>query len=1022
MKKTVKLLLVFVLVNFAFVGYALAAKVNVTGHDDPLDEKDKIKDNNKVNLEVGNHAYITLPDGSKAYCVDPGQGGLAGAGQCTPTVLDDKDEFTKSAKYIFTNGNGDAELGNALRISGVASGYSNAKESDNIECAYIGAAASAAKGTNYKFSDSTTSSWGSTCSNISMSGTGVKLAGQALDSTTTPTTSTTGGKPTYKIEEKKDKLVVTIVNNTDVNIEINTTCVEATGCQNTTLAPKKTLKLTIKSTSSDCATIPSYFSGEIKYTPSGGGAVTPPGGSSKECTEVTVYKCAAGLQRYIACSNWDSGTPAGGGGTPSTGGEQVITMEHGGTDQIPVPCDPTIPPASDPCPFDKDDYVQELPGDGLGDREKDAMCDTAIDKLLIDQATKVNKDDKLINDCGYLDENRITTSPSGFNPYCRDWYCVEDYTFNTPPVALEIAQKNITSGTFFSFVQPELKDQTHVICYSKNHLDDLKDNIKAAMAYGSDYNDYEKGEYTCTPQHHCNTCQYTETDADGNPKTVTGASCAHCGEYWTHTETLTLTHYYGKVDSDTFTYSWDKATSSSSTSGNGATCPHSSADNYTKGSIKMNALKTEYVDKQIEEFMKCTDFDLNTMLAFNNECKRTLQFNYYDGKEFNITPVNLKTNTSSNISTTKVEGNYFCPVSTSNLAPGSRDGCHDSAGSKAVKVSTPPEGGSGSAISVSIPTAATHTTLSIDVENTYKINGVDIYNDYSAQTRCFDTAIYDKTGLGGYGLSLCPNVDTTQNGWPVSYKTQHGLYRYSFDIKDINSCISNNTQDFGLGTTDNHYNIDCIYEVNGCKTCDHWCDDTDAPGVCGPDECVECMYDCVGAGCLYDEEGGLATQYKPISLINIDEAFVYMNMNQGGVAKLLSTKQDLESKIVKVKPLSASDSIDLSKSRNWNTEKGKETIDDMIDTRNGEEIYAGDPQYRIVLTPQLIKEIQTDNATSGYLGNMTCNLEGPATDKYVTCKSDYLEYLRGKGLEGTTTFEKWSGTLDFDKNLGPAWK
>ena len=88
-------------------------------------------------------------------------------------------------------------------------------------------------------------------------------------------------------------------------------------------------------------------------------------------------------------------------------------MEHGGTDQIPVPCDPTIPPASDPCPFDKDDYVQELPGDGLGDREKDAMCDTAIDKLLIDQATKVNKDDKLINDCGYLDENRITASPSG---------------------------------------------------------------------------------------------------------------------------------------------------------------------------------------------------------------------------------------------------------------------------------------------------------------------------------------------------------------------------------------------------------------------------------------------------------------------------------------------------------------------------------------------------------------------------------------------------------------------------------
>ena len=179
------------------------------------------------------------------------------------------------------------------------------------------------------------------------------------------------------------------------------------------------------------------------------------------------------------------------------------------------------------------------------------------------------------------------------------------------------------------------------------------------------------------------------------------------------------------------------------------------------------------------------------------------------------------------------------------------------------------------------------------------------------------------------------------------------------------------------------------------------------------------MSDCVGNGCLYDEKGGLATQYKPISLVNIDEAFVYMDMNQGGVIALLSTRKELDNK---VKQLSASDSVNLSKSKNWNTDKGKATIDNMIDANNGEEIYSRDPQYRIVLTPALIKEIQTDNATNGYLSPMTCTNNSAATD-YVTCTSDYIHNTLNieEHFEGDK-FTPWHGAVGMDRKTGPAWK
>ncbi len=1056
MKKLIKIVLVLTIsLSNSAISYAKGnvnttpgddGKVGVVGnHEQDIGAENKITSANGYDWSVGNDSYITLPDGkTKAYCINPGYAAVKDNARCVPKVLDDKTDsgkykdFVQSAKYVFTNGGNDRyTVGNALKVSATATGASRAKEDNNVSCAYIAAAKTATKGTKYKYSSKETSNSGSTkCTDVPMSGKGIDLASQALNSAATSNKTSKVGTVKYKLKEGKERITIEVTNNTSVEAKLSTTCSSyAEGCGVLTIAPGKTAKQVITSTSEDCENNLPYFTGDISYNPKTDGdkEATPSSGEGtpeKECDQVTLYNCGGENQQYVACTHWntkktESEKPEGEEPTEGEKGEEVIPLEGGA--EIEVPCEEPEGEEELECPYKETDYVQELPGEKLADRDAAAMCDMAESKELIQQASMIKDNSVLIEACAYNDDRNFI----GKSGYC-EWYCTEDYTFNTgpnpstiAPVALDIKQDNLTAGTFFNFMQKEIYDRTDIVCYSKNDLNALVHEIERDMSYPSTYNDKTIKEYNCHPYDSCQTCtrQVTTTDSEGNPHTSIQSYSCNCRAM--HRETVDTTYWIGHVDNN-YGYTWEEKHTGfvdSGDSGSGYACAHATGTTIESGTINFGGLSTEVNDK-VTAFNACTASggqasNLPTLLNLDGNCKRTLMYNYYDGKALNITPLNLRSSTSGTTNADNIQ-NWSCLKDGSSYVTGSRADCEDPAKSKTITIMD--INNSTKKISVNLPSAATHTTAEVHATNKYYIEGIIINNDYSAQKRCFSApAGYDTSGLGGY-LNDC-NPTTQKVGWPISYQTPQGLYRYSFDIKDINSCV-NNKQTFGLDSSNNYYDIDCVYEVNGCENCEHWCDDT--TGDCGPGECEECMYDCVGAGCLYDEAGGLAPQYKPISLININEAFVYMDMNQGGVAQLLSTKKDLDNKVSTLKATklagNPSDEVDLSKSKNWGTTKGRTTIDEMIDPskKNGEDIYAHEPQYRIVLTPAIIKDIQDDNATNGYLGNLVCENQG---GDYVTCLSPYIHNLGiEEHFEGNQKFTPWEGTPSFDDSIGPAWK
>jgi hypothetical protein len=126
------------------------------------------------------------------------------------------------------------------------------------------------------------------------------------------------------------------------------------------------------------------------------------------------------------------------------------------------------------------------------------------------------------------------------------------------------------------------------------------------------------------------------------------------------------------------------------------------------------------------------------------------------------------------------------------------------------------------------------------------------------------------------------------------------------------------------------------------------------------------MWKCLGAGCIYDSVGGLALNYQPISLINIDAAFAFLEDKYDGVTAIAKPREALNERINNLKSnqvgLFSTDTVD---SQNWNTPKGKKTIKHIQDTQ--EEIYDETSskyglEARIVLTPSNISAIQKYNS------------------------------------------------------------
>ena len=163
-------------------------------------------------------------------------------------------------------------------------------------------------------------------------------------------------------------------------------------------------------------------------------------------------------------------------------------------------------------------------------------------------------------------------------------------------------------------------------------------------------------------------------------------------------------------------------------------------------------------------------------------------------------------------------------------------------------------------------------------------------------------------------------------------------------------------------------------------------------------------------------------------MINVDSSFAYLSDRFAGVTAVSSGRTT-----PKATKLASTATHREVNSVNWNTEKGKATLD--IIEESGETIYDKTPEYTVKLTPQAIRKIKTHNndANDGFLDkSLKCVVTDP-TMEYVTCTSKYLDELRKDGIvEGEPKFESvkdissyisgYNVTSARKSGNGPAWK
>ena len=581
-----------------------------------------------------------------------------------------------------------------------------------------------------------------------------------------------------------------------------------------------------------------------------------------------------------------------------------------------------------------------------------------------------------VEDC-IIDNEKFLVASSD-NGVCKT-YCVEDYSFESDGLMLSGEDKDPTTGT--------------VTITAGSYFNFANPNPKAT----------EKGTVKCYTKLDLQTfaanvektAQKTYADHMTTEKhscscTTDENSVTTCSDVVT-TTTYTAHYANNKV---TFTPNTNVVTNPVS-SCTGLKDIESTADSYRE-------TYTGQVNSLINELRSCTDTATDGEY-YSEECNSKVVFDY----GFNMDPVVIPAENKK----TDVEVNY-------------KSNCNgDYSKCSATQKDTIPEANLDLGVGSSIKYPALEYVEKVaTITAEYNLKGMGICNDYNKGTSNYP--VDEATCKSSEGT-------TWVEGWPIKYDTPQDGYKYEITVtnfghvKALDKC---KTLDHYLS---GNVLISCEYTVNGCTNCDFDCEPGDS---CEIETCdSDCIAECAGVGCIYDVGNGLAVNYQPISMLSVDDAFAYLSNRYANVTAVAHARNTA----LRATQLSITGTHRNIASINWGTEKGQATLD-LVEDR-GETIYAGEPEYKVTLTPAKLNEIKNNNSTisDGFLNQ---SLECKVTDEsleYVTCTSKFLNELRADGLlEGTAknepTFENIDKISEYvsgyninsarKSGTGPAWK
>lgn len=603
----------------------------------------------------------------------------------------------------------------------------------------------------------------------------------------------------------------------------------------------------------------------------------------------------------------------------------------------------------------------------------EGLCDAAGKEVIkVGEAALYTQDveDCIIDNVKFL----VGSSDTGV---CKT-YCVEDYSFESDGLMLSAQDKDpdtglitITAGSYFNFANPDAKafEKGVVKCYTKIDLNTFKSNVEK-VAQDTYANNLTSEKHSCS----CTTTDGVKSCTDNIVKT-------------------TYTAHYTNNKVEFIPNSVTTVQYPSTCDGIKDIVPN--ADSY-------KATYEGQVNTLINELKACAN-DSATRVSYSEECNSKVVFDY----GFNVDPIEIKAeNQKANDVVTykaKCNGDYAkCSESRTDAVPVAN---LDLGTGKAITYPT-------------IEYIEKVSTITAD----YSLKGVGICNNYNEGTS--NSPVSEEACLAQKGT-------TWVQGWPVSYDTPQNGYKYEITVSDfghIKAADKCKTLDHYL--KGEKVVIGCKYRVNGCEECE-WICDPDDPN-CEYQECdQDCIWECADVGCIYDSGNGLALNYQPISMINVDSSFAYLSDKYEGVTAVSAGR----SAAPKASKLAATATHRSINSVNWGTDKGQATLDVIED--QGETVYEKTPEYKVTLTPKTLRTIKkyNDEQTDGFLNkSLECEIKPENKDmEYVTCTSKFLDDLRNKGiLEGTPNFESYKEISNYvvgydvvsarKSGQGPAWK
>ena len=1002
----------------------ITEKIDYNGKDDTwlhyTDESGKTHDSYLTNIVLG--------DGNTGYCIDPGISAPSpGTTNCVKKTLTGNDAVKALAVFneSYKGGKTDQDIGFALRYA-----FADTMKLDDDNQAIVNA---------YKTGQ----------------GTGADSAKSIADtakSVAAKDKSSYGKAPEPKVSKKGN---VISYSNMPKDTKVTIYCENCTETEKVEILPNSTGTFNIDLTgdSSKCVggaadyTVTFEGSEVVTKEPSHEEKSAEP---TSECKRVVVYTCGANssskFQRFMACDEVVSSSNGGSKPGDPDGDTITVNKELKGTIQCKDMCKNVS------CP-ENDEFI-DIPPEAP-DGYEDELCDS----LGIDERVMIDESDQLDTlqeiECCVLgkEEKKLTASASSSSICNPTIYCVEKYTFNVgrnAPFEIHPDDKQvITAGSYFQLKGEPFKDKSEFFCYTEYNTDKLKAEVfKSANRYTKGYQ-YSK---SCGPE-----LYWTEEDwecstydSEGNrtgSRNCTGYdgdSCCYSDEsgYVTHSETHWTGQYPVYKSWSYYNASWTDSTkkeelywhwSSSYDSYIDYSCEPES--DYVPASVDSAAL-TEEVRNLVSEYETNCNQGMSGIMAKSinepsNVCNnRGITFRYDDGSKLSVPQKLIKSSNGKmliNDCTTNSSGRT-CVETTKEAGPGdtTQKNMYCTTDGSGNRVCNPPEKRqfrlyNGATVDF---LEANYAEASISKTDEYILEGTRICNDYSKGERYFGDAC-NETICNDYN-SNPDSSGTCVIGWPISYDTAQAEYHYSFHVDGIDSCI-NPTK---FSSHDSTYDVNCLYEVNGCNGCNYLCDSI-------VNNCVNYDTDqdsCRAVGCIYDSRVGLTLHYQPISLINLDSSFAILNTNYSSVIKLANYRNN--NSVAKINKLAAS----FQKFDTWENTKG--TLAKNKIKNAGESIYSSKPEYSVTLKPTDIKEIQNYNKGKSYLDSdlvckkstaMVDKVDG-AYEKYIVCESKFLnDFLPSKGIDYSPNFDggkKFTSAMselgvtsfDFKSGTGPAWK